>query len=529
MDNISKNKLPRQSKEKMGRNGLEGVRIALDEQEQLLIQQKEALGFGSEVTVECFLSIMPCEEYGQAVNSQILELQAKFSDLEEQRKMLGVEDLVVDELNKKHAIVRIDQTYILTDKDNDLFGGKDFALESRPSFRLYYEDEIVLCHDGKMRSKADIWLKSPRRRKYAGITFDPKVIGAVDGRYNIWTGYAIEPAQGDCSLYWAHVKDNICSGNEASYKFVRKWIAYVFQYPDVVHTALVIIGSQGVGKNKFIDPLGFLLGPHYIKLSSLFELLSHFNAHLKNGVLINANEALWGGNKKEAGALKAMITEQTCLIEAKGKDPIALRNYKHLVITSNEDWPVDLDADDRRCLVLKVSDAHKEDTVYFAAMQNQLENGGYAALLYDLLNEDLTGFNPRKLPINTDSFAIKLRSAGSTDRYLYYVLCEGFFYAGDDLPSLDQGWDDIFIDMLYDFYSKWCISSNEKQVTKNIFCQKFKERIPSITISRPGSGKRPRKYRVPSIDVARKEFSKAYRVGEEIWHDDDSGPGANEI
>ncbi|MFA6263705.1 MAG: primase-helicase family protein [Candidatus Babeliales bacterium] len=504
---------------------LAAARAAWSEQEKTLIQKKEALGFGSDVSVEKILLNTPSAELDQATISQILALQSSFKELAEQKKILWPEDAVVDELNQKHAIVRIDQTYILTEKDNDLFGGKDFTLESRQSFRLYYEDEVVLCSDGKQRSKADIWLKSPRRRKYDGITFDPKIVGPVNERYNIWKGFAIEPVAGDCSLFWAHVRDTICSGNEVTYKFLRKWMAYVFQHPDVVHTALVICGSQGVGKNKFIDPLGFLLGQHYVKLSSLAELLSHFNAHLKNGVLINANEALWGGNKKETGALKAMITEPICLIESKGRDSIQLRNYKHVVVTSNEDWPVDIDPDDRRFFVLKVSENHKEDTTYFADMQNQLENGGYAALLYDLLNEDVSDFNPRKLPVSTDSFAIKLRSADSTDRYLYFVLHEGIFYTGERLPSQEAGWSDIYTDMFYDLYAQWCDESNEKKITKNIFCQKVKERIPSITTYRPsGSGKRPRKYRVPDIEDARKEFSKAYRVGEEIWDDGDSCP-----
>ena len=166
---------------------------------------------------------------------------------------------------------------------------------------------------------------------------------------------------------------------------------------------------------------------------------------------------------------------------------------------------------------------------YFAAIQDQLENnGGYAALLYDLLNEKLTGFNPRKIPISTDSFAIKLRSATSTDRYIYHVLHEGFFSTGNNYPDQDKGWADIFTDMLYDFYSKWCDESGEKRVTKNIFCQKIKERIPSITIYRPSGGKRPRKYRVPSIEKAKEEFSKFYRVGDEIWDDDDLGPDIDE-
>ena len=46
-----------------------------------------------------------------------------------------------------------------------------------------------------------------------------------------------------------------------------------------------------------------------------------------------------------------------------------------------------------------MSAARKEDFAYFAALQAELDNGGYEALLYHLLHEvDLTGFNVRKVP-----------------------------------------------------------------------------------------------------------------------------------
>ncbi len=413
-------------------NNWEEARLELIEQENDLLKQKESLGIGSDVTIETFLSDWPRKEDGQAKTSNIIQLQEAFGMLAERKKILDRELLVIEELNKRHAIVRIDQTYILTEKRSDIFDGMDFVLESKQSLKLYYEDEMVLSHNGKPCSKADIWLRSPLRHKYDGITFDPNHVGPVNGRYNIWKGFAVAPVKRDCSLYWAHVYDNICLGVKKMYDYVRKWGAYVFQYPNKVHSALVICGLQGVGKNMFVDPLGFLLGPHYIKLSSLSELLSHFNAHLKNGVLINANEALWGGNKKETGALKAIITESTFLCEAKGKDAIQLPNYRHIVITSNEDWPVDLDADDRRFFVVKVAETHKENHSYFKAIQEQLSNGGYEALLYDLLNEDLTGFDPRVFPISLCAFDIKMRSAKSVDRYIYHVLSEAHSQHVDD-------------------------------------------------------------------------------------------------
>ena len=96
------------------------------------------------------------------------------------------------------------------------------------------------------------------------------------------------------------------------------------------------------------------------------------------------------------------------MIEGNGKDRITLPNFKHFIFSSNERWPIHMDSDDRRFFVLKVGENRKEDHDYFQAITTELDNGGYEALLFDLLNEDITNFNPRSIPSCSDSFDIKL-------------------------------------------------------------------------------------------------------------------------
>ncbi len=474
-----------------------------------LADEKAQLGY-QQFTWETFLLITPDDSLDIAIQSQIIALQSRYKELIERKTIIDAEDNVINEFNQKHAVVHVDQTYILTEKSNSL-GAKDFSLESRQSFRTFYEDETIQCIDGVERCKADVWLKSPRRRKYKGITFDPTTTDCKDNQYNLWKGFARQPRQGDCSKYWEHVKDNICNGDDEIYQYVRKWLAVIFQYPDVVHTALVLCGSQGVGKNSFVEPLGILLGSHYAPLSSITELVSNFNYHLKNAVLIHANEALWGGNKKELGTVKAMITEQTCLIEGKGKDRIVVRNFKHVIMSSNEDWPVHLDPDDRRFLVIRVSEKHKEDHAYFKAIQEQLNEGGYEALLYDLLHEDLISYNPRKLPASADSFSIKMRSAESVHRYIYEALCEGAFYIGK-IPETDNPvWQSpIPKDSVYQDYVEWCKKNGEEIVSKELFGRILKKLL-TVEDIRPGGETRQRCYKFTSKSKAQEDFSKAFK------------------
>ncbi len=495
------------------REELEKTRNKWQEKNSCLVEEIKNLGYND--SIDEFLKYEPdFADYAHA--SAILALQEKIKEHLEQKKQLWPEEAAVDELNKKHAIVHSDQTYVLTEKIHPLFGGIDFSLESTQSLRTYYEDEVVTMPNGKPRSKADIWLKSSKRRKYNGIIFDPTHIGPIKDQYNIWRGFTKQPHKGDCSLYWEHIKNNICGKDEQAYLFVRKWLAHVFQQPDQVHTALVICGSQGVGKNSFVEPLGILLGSHYVALSNISELISNFNFHLKNAVLIHANEAFWGGNRKDIGTLKAMITDKSCLIEGKGKDRIMVINYKHVIISSNEDWPVHLDPDDRRFYVLHVSEDHKEDTVYFGAIQEQLDDGGYEALLYDLLHEDLLDFNPRKLPKSPYAFELKMRGTNSTQKFIYDML-QGTKLSDTQETLIPK--DELFVD-----YKIWCENSSEKCMCKNEFCKEVKKLLPSTkkdTRKRNGS-ERIRNFEFPLLKQSRIEFCNSFKEEyENIFCDDE--------
>ena len=152
--------------------------------------------------------------------------------------------------------------------------------------------------------------------------------------------------------------------------------------------------------------------------------------------------------RKKSAPLRRLITEPRLFIEAKGKDGYWIDNFKHLIVSSNEDWAVHLDPDDRRFFVLDVSDARKEDLTYFHAIREQLENGGYEALMHDLLYEDLTGFDPRVMPDNFAGFDMKLESATSIDRFIHASLKEGCWDHANAGPS--ETLKDQSIDKFYD-------------------------------------------------------------------------------
>jgi len=467
------------------------------------------------------------EDSKETYQERVIRFEKMAADIEKKKEIMTVADIeaqVVEELNKIHAVVHTDQYYILTEKINPLHGDIDFTLETRQSFLNMYENQMVDIGDNKPKSKAKIWLTHPNRRQYNGIIFDPSTVGHKDGQYNLWKGFAIKPKKGNCNLFKNHLEYIICSGNLESYLYIWRWMSHLVQRPDKLLPALLIMSEQGVGKNTVADTFGTIFGSHYLPLDNLDQLLGHFNFHLKNAVLIFGNEALWGGDKKMLGKLKAMITDQICLIEGKRKDPIMVKNFKHLIFSSNEDWPVHLDRDDRRFFVLKANNARKDDRAYFAELYNEIHNGGAAALLDELLATDLSSFDPWQIPKNNEAFEIKMRSADSTEKYIYQVLCDGGFDVGS--PAQYGEWEnssnsyEILFQDIYRDYGSWCTYQHQNRVIQDeaVLGKAINRLIPKAVKIRSRKNGKKSHYQFPALKEARQDFEKVYKSGAEIWN-----------
>ncbi|MBM3192565.1 MAG: hypothetical protein FJZ63_07970, partial [Chlamydiae bacterium] len=400
------------------------------------------------------------------------------------------EEKVLQEFNKRYAIVRTSTTYILVQKTEDTF-----ELDSRKSFIHFHENDFFLSHEGQLKNKALFWLKHARRRTYENLVFNPARPGCYGDSYNIFKGFAVIPGPGDCSLFWRHVKEVICCSREEHYIYVRKWMASIVQKPTLLATALVLRGLQGTGKNKFVDYFGKIFGIYFLTVTSLEHICGKFNSHLKYAYLIHANEAIWGGSKKEVGAIKALITDAKIVIEGKGKDAIPVDNCRHLIVSSNEEWAVPMDLDDRRFFVLDVAAHRKGDLEYFRLLDQEMQAEGLQALLYDLLHEDLSQFDPRQMPLNDCGFDIKMRSAGSIENYIYHALKEESFSAGAD-------WGSCPCETLYGYYRDLCRKEALRQEPSSEFGKKLKKLVTVQKTRRSMEGVREWWYELPPLQEA---------------------------
>ncbi len=84
--------------------------------------------------------------------------------------------------------------------------------------------------------------------------------------------------------------------------------------------------------------------------------------------------------------LKDLITSGVQWIERKGIDAVEVPNYVRVFVTSNSDWVVPAGLEERRFCVIDVAESHMQDKAYFSAIMDQMNNGGYEALLQHLID-----------------------------------------------------------------------------------------------------------------------------------------------
>jgi hypothetical protein len=342
--------------------------------------------------------------------------------------------------------------------------------------------------------------------------------------FNLWRGFSVKPHPGDCSLFWDLVQHSICAGVPALYDYVRGYCAHLVQRPwERPEVALILRGGQGTGKNTFVDTLGSLVSHHFRQVNSTDQLTGRFNGHMKGMLLLHANEASWGGNKSERGKLKAMVTDATLPIEMKGQDIIDIDNFLRLIVSSNEDWPVPIDMDDRRFLVLDVSSAHQQNQTFFSALHNQLDSGGREALMHELLNIDIKNFAPRNKPASPFGADIKIRSADSATRWLYDVLNANAWAAGTSIFAQAGVPAEIQKGGLFTDYQQWAHAGADRHpIPRDQFFKTLRGLLGNaMTDMRPAvaSGQaRERKIVLSSVNACRSEFERATKtVGAITW------------
>jgi hypothetical protein len=344
-----------------------------------------------------------------------------------------IEDMVAW-LNTKYAVVNESgKVLIYAPRIDTITNRKVYDRMSVADLKLLYQNQplrLTEADGSRVRhNPVTLWLNHKDRRQFiGGVAFDPSNSVDIDV-LNLWQGFGVKPIEGDWSFLKDHMLNIVCNGDVEQYEYLMNWMASLVQSPATQgETAIIMRGGEGCGKGILARALKHVIGQHGLAISNARHLTGQFNEHLRDCIFLFADEAFFAGDRVHTGILKSIITEPDLTIEGKFKVVTQAMNYLHLMMASNEEWVVPASLDAWRFAVYNVSNERVGDFVYFAAIAEQLENGGHEAMLAELLSRDISRFNVRKIPQSEGLKDQKRLSLRTHETWWVECLQRGYVY-----------------------------------------------------------------------------------------------------
>ncbi len=218
-------------------------------------------------------------------------------------------------------------------------------------------------------------------------------------------------------------------------------------------------------------------------------------------------------------SLKSIITEPMLQIEQKFQPTRTIRSVHRLFASSNHSHFGNIEQDDRRFVVLRVSDTKQQDTTYFGGIVAAINDPAtIGALLYYLQRKNLNSFDVRRKPNTSEHLSQKLKSLQGFYRFWYEVLETGYLNGtGKDFGLQDDEWNAaLFVPTsdLVDRYKEFHKTAQRHQTVQAAdVAAAIQKLCPSAQLIRqtwkpPGvaTGSQKRGLKLPDLATARSEF-----------------------
>ena len=230
------------------------------------------------------------------------------------------------------------------------------------------------------------WLGDASARAFQRIDSIPPSKSGITvptGVYNTWPGFFAEtlpPVPDDAVQELVrpvlnHIRDVITGPDHLGY--VIAWLAQQVQEPATpTGVAIVLHGLEGTGKDIIFDffihkVLGERTGFKTSNPSK--DIFGDHSVALQNRVLVLVDEASGEVMRPIKERVKDLITSSTVHINKKNRDPYDIRNLTNMVLTSNQQNPVQIDPQERRFVVFETNASKKGDSEYFQGLGQHLK------------------------------------------------------------------------------------------------------------------------------------------------------------
>ena len=351
------------------------------------------------------------------------------------------------------------------------YDGIDFWPYDDRSSR-YDDDEIIWDYwdDWNTATKENGWIGEKVKRGLSKFMD----IGVLNG---LSTNTQFDDALKGCNLYLEHISENILgnyvgSNHNRFFEYFISWMSRTLTHHgrDRIKIVPVLKGKQGCGKGICVSRYGELFGKHFLHVQDSRTLTHNFNMQLMDSLLVYVNEAIFAGNRQTMNKMKDMITEDELQLEEKYMPSFTGISHLRFIYSSNENWVVPIEWDNRRYWMLECGDKYvgnSESYDYFNNLMKQWRVIGRESLFKYLTSEKIMDMSSEiHFEFDMPATAAASEQLIQTDEvygWIHSILTRGGHYIFEDRNRVVVQWegegtfDNSFsITPIFDDYKQFC-------------------------------------------------------------------------
>jgi hypothetical protein len=323
---------------------------------------------------------------------------------------------------------------------------------------------------GRPLSFTEVWLKDHNKNSehsYYWVPFHPTNSNHLNNiepdLFNTFSGYG-DKINTDYNQdatrildLWKDVVFNLCGGDDFCFHYYLCYLAQIVQDPsNKKGIAIGFKSRQGEGKGTHLSAFSKVIGEdHYFSSENMEDFFGKHAEAFPKRLLVNIDEV--NGTHNYLNNIKAKITEDYCILNAKNHRPIKVRNFARVIFTMNNvNMTFDMGSEERRFVFFESNGEnlkYKNKVGGWEKIVKHWKKPEHVSALYDFLNNyniDIDLINDRPLTelYKTLLFKNKPYVCSFTEQFL--TTCKWREFEPYLLGYEEQTEPNMFNDPLYD-------------------------------------------------------------------------------
>lgn len=321
------------------------------------------------------------------------DANAKFIQLLKSAEPLGFARALF-EFNNKYAY--IDDPGIVVDTNSGRKISVDVFKGHLAATSQYMKG--TLTKDGNVKYQpvkaAAEWVGWSLRQGADQMIYSPGDDKFFDRKFNTWTGWGVEPAEGDISPFIELLDHLFTDAEEGARKWFEQWLAYPLQNPGVkMFSSAVIHGVfHGTGKSLLGYTMGEIYGKNFTEIAGQ-DLHASFNDWAEGKQFIMGDDVTGSDKRADADFLKKLITQKELRVNVKYLPAYTVKDCINYFFTANHPDSFFLEDNDRRFFIHEVV-VGPLGNEFYQRYDAWLKSGGAKYVFNYLLNLDISDFKP---------------------------------------------------------------------------------------------------------------------------------------